>query len=97
MSHVDNKYLTQNAKALLADMINKGLVGISSSVANTEQINKELFALRKQSSTDGKLKVIRKDDMKNILNGKSPDFLDAMIMRAYFDLKPAVRSVRRVN
>lgn len=35
---------------------------------------------------DGKLQVIKKADMKVYLDGKSPDLLDAFMMREYFEL-----------
>jgi len=37
-------------------------------------------------NSDGKVKIIKKDDMKNIL-GRSPDILDMFIMRTYFEFK----------
>lgn len=41
---------------------------------------------RRDSDKDGRLKIIRKEEMKQAL-GRSPDFADTMIMRAYFDLR----------
>ena len=39
--------------------------------------------------TDGKLEVLKKKEIKELI-GRSPDFTDAMMMRMYFDLKPAM-------
>lgn len=74
----------------LANKINEGVVGWDSNAIPEhyqEQIKKEAFALRKQPDLEGKMKLIKKDSMKLILNGKSPDFLDNMIMRSFFELK----------
>jgi len=38
---------------------------------------------------DGKLQVIKKSEMKTYLDGKSPDLLDAFMMREYFELHEA--------
>jgi hypothetical protein len=37
---------------------------------------------------DGKLCVIKKEEMKTKLNGESPDLMDMWMMREYFELKP---------
>lgn len=41
---------------------------------------------RRDSSKDGKLKVVKKEDMKAAL-GRSPDCGDTLMMRSYFDLR----------
>lgn len=41
---------------------------------------------RRDADKDGRLKIVRKDEMKQAL-GRSPDFADTFIMRAYFDLR----------
>lgn len=43
---------------------------------------------RDKADLDGKLKIIKKDEMKVKLNGQSPDMLDMFMMREYFELKP---------
>lgn len=60
------------------------------------KIKKELYALKQKPTLDGKKAIIKKDEMKNIL-GISPGFLDAMLMRSYFDLMPVRGSVKRIN
>lgn len=43
---------------------------------------------RDKTDADGKLKIIKKEEMKVKLNGQSPDMMDMFMMREYFDLKP---------
>ena len=51
----------------------------------------ERKAIKKdKTDMDGKLKILPKDQMKVILNNQSPDMMDMFMMRAYFDLKPAL-------
>jgi len=80
----------------LADRINRGGLYISENVANMKRNNvslSEIFksqikAIKKEKSDDGKLKVISKEQMKNILRGESPDYLDMLMMREVFELLP---------
>jgi hypothetical protein len=58
-----------------------------------EMLTQELEQLkRRDSDQDGKLKIKRKKDIKSDI-GRSPDFLDNCIMRAWFDLpkKPGLK------
>lgn len=51
-----------------------------------EVMLKERKAIKRDKSDhDGKLRIIGKDKMKVINGGKSPDLLDAFMMREYFD------------
>lgn len=43
---------------------------------------------RDKSDMDGKLRIIKKDQMKVILDGQSPDLMDMFMMREYFELIP---------
>lgn len=43
---------------------------------------------RDKVDADGKLRIIPKEKMKILLNGDSPDLLDAFMMREFFELKP---------
>lgn len=45
----------------------------------------------KDADKDGKLKIIPKEEMKELL-GRSPDFLDMLIMRQWYELKPRITS-----
>jgi hypothetical protein len=52
-----------------------------------ELIKSDLRAIkRKDPDKDGKRKINSKEEQKIILNGRSPDFGDTMMMRIYFDL-----------
>lgn len=52
-----------------------------------EYLSQELAQIkRRDSDKDGRLKIVRKEEMKQAL-GRSPDFADTMIMRAYFELR----------
>ena len=82
----------------LADKINKREVRIdveNLSEAQKTRIIEELEQLRaKDMEKDTKLQIIPKEEMKEIL-GHSPDFLDMMLMRAWFDLsKESSRQMR---
>lgn len=50
-------------------------------------IKKQLRAIKKKiMNSDGKLQINSKDDQKVLLNGKSPDFADTLMMRIWFEL-----------
>lgn len=52
-----------------------------------ELLSKDLQQFkRRDADKDGKLKVTKKEDMKQSL-GRSPDFGDTLMMRSYFDLR----------
>lgn len=62
-----------------------------------ELIVEELASIRDASvGTDRKLAVPQKKDWKDEL-GRSPDFTDALMMRAYFDIAPRKRYISRGN
>ncbi len=42
---------------------------------------------RDKADSDGKLRVVSKEEMKVVLNGDSPDLMDAFMMREYFELR----------
>ncbi len=54
-----------------------------------DKIIKELEAIRREKPDgDTKLRVIDKEKQKALLNGRSPDFADMIMMRMYFELHP---------
>jgi len=56
-------------------------------------ISKDLRAIKKKDmDKDGKKQINPKEEQKNIL-GRSPDFGDSLMMRAVFDLEPALQPV----
>lgn len=72
----------------LADKVNKGEVAVDCVQKSLlqENLTRELEVVEKKNiEKDGKNAVITKEEMKEKLN-KSPDYLDAAMMRAYFDL-----------
>lgn len=54
-----------------------------------EKIIQELKQIKsKDSDKDGKLKIIPKEEVKELI-GRSPDFSDTMLMRCLFEIKAA--------
>lgn len=97
---VAGKKAYQNLKSqcyfLSAQIVNEGRLNISEKVANyrydAKMTVKERFfyerkAIRKSKpDMDGKLAPIRKDEMKSLIGGQSPDLMDVLMMREYFSL-----------
>jgi phage terminase large subunit len=71
----------------LADLINKGQVGIACpDVTMKNQIIEECEQVRmKDADKDNKLQIIPKETIKDII-GRSPDYSDAMAMRCYYEI-----------
>ena len=71
----------------LADLINKGQIGISCSDVNIKNhIIEECEQIRtKDADKDNKLQIIPKDTIKAIL-GRSPDYADALAMRMFYEI-----------
>jgi len=74
---------------MLADKIENKLMRISAKIEMDvrEKIEEEIGQLkRKDSDKDGKLKLIPKDEIKENI-GRSPDYLDALMIRMLFELE----------
>jgi hypothetical protein len=71
----------------LSDLINKGQVGIDcNDITIKNQIIEECEQVRmKDADKDGKLKIIPKETVKDII-GRSPDFADALAMRMFYEI-----------
>ena len=71
----------------LADMINKGQIGIDcENVSDKNKIIEELEQVRsKDMDKDNKLQIIPKEVIKGII-GRSPDYADAIMMRMYYEV-----------
>lgn len=79
------------------DSVNRGEYYIPPEVANkpydeTRTLKEQMIYERKaikrdKPDSDGKLAVIKKEEMKNYLDGNSPDTMDAFMMREWFDFK----------
>lgn len=74
----------------LADRINKsGLHIICSEIAMREMIVQELEQVKQHNmDKDGKKAVVPKEIVKELI-GRSPDYSDTLMMREWFELKPA--------
>lgn len=71
----------------LADVINEGLLKVKDDTLQDNAIQ-ELYEIRSVplESTDGKLKLISKKDVKKVI-GRSPDISDAIAFRMYWLIK----------
>jgi hypothetical protein len=71
----------------LAELINNRKMKIVCSSKQEESIKQELSICLKRDSVDvDKKRMIKKDKMKSLL-GHSPDYLDMLLMRMFFELK----------
>lgn len=71
----------------LADLINKGQIGITCPDINAKNnIIEELEQVRmKDADKDNKLQIIPKEQVKDMI-GRSPDYADAIMMRMYYEI-----------
>ena len=71
----------------MADLINKGQIGITCDDVNAKNnIIEELEQVRtKDADKDNKLQILSKDTIKSII-GRSPDYADAIAMRCYYEV-----------
>ena len=102
---VDGKKIAPNYSNLqsqccykLAEKIQLNQINIACELSNDDQseIIEELEQLKSyEQDKDGKLKILPKEKIKGNI-GRSPDWRDVLMMRAYFDLNPykAIYSVR---
>ena len=81
---------------LLAERINDGQIWIEADLTTNEktEIKQEFTQIQSAPSKrgDSKLDCKHKGDIKSDI-GRSPDYRDAFLMRVWFDLKPAKRSL----
>ena len=83
---VEYNHLKSQCYFHLAERINKGEIYLTSK-ANEDEIIEELEQVKRDNvDKDGKLSILPKDKVKEIL-GRSPDFSDALMMRMYFEFK----------
>jgi len=94
VKYVDGKklpeynHLKSECAFKLAELINERKIKIICNETQKQSIIEELGCLKKDNidNDTGKLSIIKKDKMKEILQ-RSPDYLDMLIMRMYFELK----------
>lgn len=74
----------------LAELINKRVIKVICSDEQKEKIKEELGVLKAESvdADEKKKRIIKKDLMKQLL-GRSPDYLDMLIMLMYFEVDTA--------
>jgi phage terminase large subunit len=74
----------------LADAVNKGQIYLLKPFADiSEKLIEELEQVKRDKiDNDGKLFILPKDKVKEIL-GRSPDYSDMLMMRMWFNLKPS--------
>ncbi len=82
----------------LAEVINGRKIKIICTREQEELIKDELMCLKGENITSdtSKKKLISKDAMKALL-GRSPDFLDMLIMGMYFEVKPISKGIRKMS
>ena len=77
----------------LAEMVNKSEVYISAN-GERDTIIEELEQLKRDNvDKDGKLTIIKKDKVKDLI-GRSPDYSDALMMRMWFEVNNKQRIYR---
>jgi phage terminase large subunit len=83
---------------LLAETVNAHGVFICADLEEHERemIIDEVGQLRRKDMDGDKLKIIKKDEMKKNL-GRSPDYLDNLIMRMFFVLRPNTTQKSKVR
>ena len=91
----NRKYKNKKAECAykLAELINKAEIKIVCSDEYKQLIIDELEVLRAESVTkdENKLSIISKDHMKELL-GRSPDFLDWLLMKMHFNINDKANS-----
>lgn len=78
----------------LAELVNKRAIKIICSRQQQQLIAEELGVLKRGKPDNDEMKkhIIKKETMKELLSGRSPDYLDMLLMRMYFEIKrPAYR------
>jgi phage terminase large subunit len=95
-SAIDKEYANIKSECAykLAEKINKREIYIKCSPEQQELIAEELGVLKCVSvdKDEQKKRIISKETMKELI-GRSPDFLDMLIMMQYFDVQPQPRNV----
>jgi hypothetical protein len=79
----------------LSELVNNGVINIfNNTIEQRQSIIQELSLIkRKNIDKDGKLQIISKEEIKNMI-GRSPDYSDAIMMRMYFLMKPQIQKYK---
>jgi phage terminase large subunit len=93
VTHQDENYSNLKSQCYfkLAERINKGGLFIEEKdITIKEKVIQELEQVKQHNmDKDGKRMVLPKDKVKEII-GRSPDYADTLMMREWFELKPAL-------
>lgn len=95
--HLNYQNLKAQCSYKVAEMVQAHKLALrTTDVFIHERISEELQQVRRRNEDkDGKLSIVPKDEVKKAL-GRSPDFADAIMMRAYFEInKPVERLVEK--
>jgi phage terminase large subunit len=94
-SKAENSEQYQNLKTQcyykLSETIERNEIYISAEISTNqkEAIIEELEQVKSADSDDGKLKLMNKSEVKQLI-GRSPDYSDALMMRMVFNLNPTI-------
>lgn len=93
---MEYKNLKSQCYFKLAERINSSGMYIECELPKDE-LSEELKAIKNANiDKDGKLAILPKEKVKEII-GRSPDLADMLMMREYFDLKPAMITVAKTH
>lgn len=93
IGEVNYKNLKSQCGYKLAEYINAGKIMVDCEVNRGEMI-KELECLQSYAlDSDGKIQLLPKAKIKELI-GKSPDILDSLTMRMYFELSPPIKRAK---
>lgn len=86
------KNLKTQCSYMAAEMVNKHEIGFAECFFDSEELKEKFIeeaeqVKRKDPDSDGKLQIIPKETVKELI-GRSPDDWDSFMMRQYFELKP---------
>jgi phage terminase large subunit len=79
---------------LLSEIVNKGELYVDEqNPMIRSEIIAELELVRSEDSTsEGKKRIMTKDEIKEIL-GRSPDYADALMLRCWFSIRPVLSCI----
>ena len=87
------RYLKDQCGWLLADMVNSHKIGVDTENEELKEVIEEELSELKDAKPDedGKKQLVTKDEIKENI-GRSPDDLDCLLMRMWFELAPYEKS-----
>ncbi len=90
INHKEFANLKSECAYKLAELVNKRMIKIVCSEEQKNRIKREMAVLKAKSidADESRKRIIKKEEMKIMLGGKSPDYLDMLIMKMFFHVKP---------